>query len=170
MQSFVLCCHSQHSAQREDLSWKFLFMLYCIYDIYIDLFCLFVCFYVGYYFVSCFCFYFFLRARLHSVNWKTAPLSSPSVPSMAICTQTKRLWPNVSSSPVFSLSPSAAPGLPHTHAVTPSFQPALHCLVALPQAAQRLLLLKVQHPEGTGQEEQSSRAWKAAAVLQAVLG
>lgn len=169
MQSFVLCCHSQHSAQREDLSWKFLFMLYCIYDIYIDLFfvCLFLCWIL---FCFLFLFLFFLRARLHSVNWKTAPLSSPSVPSMAICTQTERLWPNVSSSPVFSLSPSAAPGLPHTHVVTPSFQPALHCLVALPRAAQRLLLLKVQHPEGTGQEEQSSRAWKAAAVLQAVLG
>lgn len=145
-------------------------MLYCIYDIYIDLFfCLFVSM-LDIILFPVFVFIFFLRARLHSVNWKTAPLSSPSVPSMAICTQTERLWPNVSSSPVFSLSPSAAPGLPHTHVVTPSFQPALHCLVALPRAAQRLLLLKVQHPEGTGQEEQSSRAWKAAAVLQAVLG
>lgn len=146
-------------------------MLYCIYDIYIDLFfCLFVSMLDIILFPVFVFIFFFLRARLHSVNWKTAPLSSPSVPSMAICTQTERLWPNVSSSPVFSLSPSAAPGLPHTHAVTPSFQPALHCLVALPRAAQRLLLLKVQHPEGTGQEEQSSRAWKAAAVLQAVLG
>lgn len=38
-------------------------MLYCIYDIYIDLFFLFVCFYVGYYFVSCFCFYFFFKGK-----------------------------------------------------------------------------------------------------------
>lgn len=82
MQSFVLSSVTSNSRPRgkifsESFFFFFFFFLNCIYDIYMN------------FWGSFLCFFFFKkkrRARLHSVNWKTNPPDSNSVLFFVICT------------------------------------------------------------------------------------